>query len=207
VGLSDLLQAIRMEVALRADVDAFEVSLPLLIEALPQFGLQGYDGIVECVRQGRRLGIIRPSTRLRIEAPEIPRELLIPLPKDSVLCRQPHYPTQTSSDKPIEGGKPVEAGKPIKSDKQSGPNIEVHPDRDRIVAILREREALLRTAARQEKAKEPLPRPKAVSTKSKAETTNVSLARVVPRPISPVQPDASIVRPPWTFLRPLLASA
>jgi hypothetical protein len=32
--------------------------LPLLIEALPQFGLQGHDGIVECVRQGRRLGSV-----------------------------------------------------------------------------------------------------------------------------------------------------
>src|SRR5947209_8822630 len=78
--IAQVLQAIRMEVALRADVDAFEVSLPLLIEALPQFGLQGHDGIVECVRQGRRLGIIRPSTRLRIQAPEISREYLIPLP-------------------------------------------------------------------------------------------------------------------------------
>jgi hypothetical protein len=67
------------------------VSLPLLFEALPQFGLQGRDGIVECVRQGRRLGIIRPSTRLRIQAPEIPAEQLLPLPQGTLLCRQPCY--------------------------------------------------------------------------------------------------------------------
>ena len=36
--IAQVLQAIRMEVALRAEVDAFDVSLPLLIEALPQFG-------------------------------------------------------------------------------------------------------------------------------------------------------------------------
>jgi hypothetical protein len=36
--IAQVLQAIRMEVALRAHVDPFEVSLPLLIEALPQFG-------------------------------------------------------------------------------------------------------------------------------------------------------------------------
>ena len=68
--IAQMLQALRMEVALRAEVDPFDVSLPLLFEALPQFSSAGYDGIVECVRQGRRLGIIRPSTRLRIQAPE-----------------------------------------------------------------------------------------------------------------------------------------
>ena len=83
--IAQVLQAIRMEVALRAQVDVFEVSLPLLLQALPQFDLQGPDGIAKCVRQGRRLGIIRPSTRLSIQAPEILPEQLIPLPKDTVL--------------------------------------------------------------------------------------------------------------------------
>src|SRR5260370_27392227 len=62
--IAQVLQSIRMEVAFRAEVDPFDVSLPLLIEALPQFVLQGRDVIVEGVRQGRRLGIILPSTRL-----------------------------------------------------------------------------------------------------------------------------------------------
>jgi hypothetical protein len=103
--IAQVLQGSRMEVALRAEVAPFEVSLPLLIEALPQFGSQGRDGMVECVRQGRRLGIIRPSTRLHIQAPEIPRDLLIPLPKDTpfvgsltTIARpaQPHRSHQTS---------------------------------------------------------------------------------------------------------------
>lgn len=186
--IAQVLQAIRLEVALRAEVDPFEVSLPLLIEALPQFGSQGRDGIAECVRQGRRLGIIRPSTRLRIEAPEIPPEQLIPLPKDSVLCRQPHYPHQTSS------------GKTLPSDKQSIPQIQVHPERDRIVALLMQREASISAQARQAKAK-----PKTVSTTT--ETMEGSTARAALRPMAPVQPDPSIVRPPWTFLQPLVASA
>ena len=103
--IAQVLQAIRMEVALRADVDAFEVSLPLLIEALPQFGSQGHDGIVECVHQGYRLGIIRPSTRLRIQAPEIAPEHLIPLPQGTVLCRQPCYRHEKNPDKPINSNK------------------------------------------------------------------------------------------------------
>src|SRR5207244_10782276 len=105
--IAQVLQAIRMEVALRADVDAFEVSLPLLIEALPQFSLQGRDGIVECVRQGRRLGIIRPSTRLRIQAPEIPRQDLIPLPRETVLSRQPCYHDQADRDKETSSATPM----------------------------------------------------------------------------------------------------
>src|SRR5436190_17034681 len=72
--IAQVMQALRMEVALPAEVDPFDVSLPLLFEALPQFSAAGQDGIVECVRQGRRLGIIRPSTRLRIQATEILRE-------------------------------------------------------------------------------------------------------------------------------------
>jgi len=122
--IAQILQAIRKEVALRADVDAFEVSLPLLLEALPQLG--GYDGVVcACVRQGRQLGIIRPSTRLVIEAPTIPPEQLIPLPKDTVLCRQPQY----SHKKPAR--------------KSTDPEITVHPQRDLLVAILMQREATI----------------------------------------------------------------
>ena len=64
--IAQVLQAIPMEVAGLPEVDAFEVSLPLLIEALPQFALQGRDGMVECVRQGRRLGIIRLLTRVYV---------------------------------------------------------------------------------------------------------------------------------------------
>jgi hypothetical protein len=122
--IAQVLQAIRMQVALRADVDAFEVSLPLLLEALPQLG--GQDGVVcACVRQGRQLGIIRPSTRLVIEAPMIPLEQLIPLPKDTVLSRLPHY----SRKKPAR--------------KRTDPKITVHPQRDLLVAILTQREATL----------------------------------------------------------------
>ena len=192
--IAQVLQAIRMEVALQADVDAFEVSLPLLIEALPQFGLQERDGLVECVRQGRRLGIIRPSTRLRIQAPEIPRDQLISLPQGAVLCRQPCYRHESSPDKPISSDKPI------------SPQLEVHPQRDRLVAILRQREAQVKALARQAKALQAA-KPKVVPIKPETDQTQESKARVASRPMPPVQPDPSIARPSWTFLQPLVASA
>jgi hypothetical protein len=90
--IAQILQAIRMEVAFRAEVDAFDVSLPLLIEYLPQFSVAGSDGISACVVQGSRLGIIRPSTRLRVQAPELPASVLVPLPAGTVLWYPPRYP-------------------------------------------------------------------------------------------------------------------
>ena len=177
------MQALRMEVALRAEVDPFDVSLPLLFEALPQFSSQGKDGIVECVRQGRRLGIIRPSTRLRIQAPEIPPEQLIPLPQGTVLCRQPCYRQEKSPDKLTRSSKP------------NAPEIEVHPQRDRLVAILRQREAQIKALARQVKV-EQIPKPKIVPPKPQADHTHLSKAKVAETPMPVVQPDPSIARPP-----------
>ncbi len=191
--IAQVLQAIRMEVALRAEVDAFDVSLPLLIEALPQFSLQGRDGIVECVRQGRRLGIIRPSTRLRIQAPQIPQEDLIPLPRQTVLCRQPCYRDEANPDKET------------RSDKPMSPQIEVHPQRDRLVEILRQREAHIKAAARQIDKAEQSAQSKAMPIKPKADQKHVPKATVTASKRPPVQPDPSIVRPSWTFLQPLVA--
>jgi hypothetical protein len=189
--IAQVLQAIRMEVALRAGADPFEVSLPLLIEALPQFGLQGRDGIVECVRQGRRLGIIRPSTRLRIQAPEIPQEHLIPLPQQTVLCRQPCYREEANLDKETS------------SDKPMSPQIEVHPQRDRLVEILMQREAQIKAATRRANKTEQTAQPKAKLIKADQEKVPKATITVSKRP--PVQPDPSIVRPSWIFLQPLVA--
>lgn len=88
---AQILQAIRMEVAFRAQVDAFEVSLPLLIDYLPQFSAHGRDGISECVRQGRTLGLIRPSTRTTVQAPDLAPTALLPLPAETILWCPPHY--------------------------------------------------------------------------------------------------------------------
>jgi hypothetical protein len=192
--IAQVLQALRMEVALRAEVDPFDVSLPLLFEALPQFSSQGHDGIMECVRQGRRLGIIRPSTRLRIQAPEIPPEQLIPLPQGTVLCRQPCYRQEKSPEKPTSSNKP------------NATEIEVHPQRDQLVAILRQREAQIKARTRQAKV-EQIPKPKTIPIPPKADRAKQTKAKVAMTPMPAVQPDPSIARPPWVWSQPLGASA
>lgn len=91
VIIAQILQALRLEIAGRAGVDPFEVSLPLMIEYLPQFAARGLDPVEAFLTNAREVGFIRPSPRTRIQAPDIPPEELVPLPPDIVLERTPRY--------------------------------------------------------------------------------------------------------------------
>jgi len=85
------------------------------------------------------------------------------------------------------------------------PQIEVHPQRDRLVEILRQREAQIKAAARQANQAEQTVQPKAGPIKPKADQEKVPKATVTASKRPPVQPDPNIVRPSWTFLLPLIA--
>jgi hypothetical protein len=89
--ISQILQGIRKEVAARAEVDVFEVSMPLLVEAVVRFAERGIDPIEAVVERGRFARIIRPSRRLKIRAPEIPPEQIVSLPEGIVLRRRARY--------------------------------------------------------------------------------------------------------------------
>lgn len=89
--LSQILQALRLEIAGRAGVDPFEVSMHLLVEYAPRLAAQGQDPVAVLVERGREAGFIRPSTRTQIHAPLIPPEKIVPLPPDLVLVRKPRY--------------------------------------------------------------------------------------------------------------------
>lgn len=54
--IAQILQALQMEIAARAQADPFEVSLALMVQYLPQFAYIGQDPIKLFVEQGRRLG-------------------------------------------------------------------------------------------------------------------------------------------------------
>jgi len=91
------------------------------------------------VHQGRRLGLIRPSSRLQVQAPLIPSTHLIPLPQGSLRCRQPF------------SGKPKN---PVAVSDE--PALPPDPARDRVVAWLVKREAEL--LARTRPARPPIPK-------------------------------------------------
>ncbi|OQA12659.1 MAG: Transposase DDE domain protein [Chloroflexi bacterium ADurb.Bin360] len=89
--ISQILQALRMEIAGRATVDPFDVSMQLLIRYLPTLAADGTDPIALFVQRGRFARFIRPASRLKATAPDIPFHLLSPPPPDLVLTRSPRY--------------------------------------------------------------------------------------------------------------------
>jgi len=89
--IAQILHALQVEIAGRAGVDVFDVSLQLLVEYAPRCAADGDDVVTIFVERGRALGFIRPSTRLRPRAPVIASELITPCPPDLILVRQPRY--------------------------------------------------------------------------------------------------------------------
>jgi Transposase DDE domain len=89
--IAQIFQALRLEIAARAGVDLFDVSLPLLIRYLPQFARDGRDPIAVIVATGGGAGLFRPARRVRIQAPALAPDRLIPAPPDLGLVRTPRY--------------------------------------------------------------------------------------------------------------------
>ena len=89
--IAQILQAVRLEIAARARVDLFEVSLPLLVQEAPRLAAAGRDPVEVFVTEGRRFGFIRPSRRTRVHTPTIDLAQIIPRPPEMVLLRTPRY--------------------------------------------------------------------------------------------------------------------
>ena len=93
--IAQVLQALQLEIAGRAGVDPFDVSLALLVEYAPRYAYDGIDPVAAFVERGRALGFIRPSRRTVIHAPTIPRHHLTLPPPDLVLIRTPRSADRT----------------------------------------------------------------------------------------------------------------
>ncbi len=107
--IAQVLQALRLEIAGRAGVDPYEVSLPLLVEYLPFFAARGVDPVVVFVEQGRALRFIRPSSRTRIVAPDPPPADLDRPPPDLTLSRTPRYAQRKCRARPTPPQSPTAA--------------------------------------------------------------------------------------------------
>lgn len=86
--IAQILQALQMEIAGRAKVDPFEVSLALLVQYLPRWAYTGQDPVQVFVEKGRLLKMIRPSRRTKIYAPQIKESEIAPAPLTLVLKRK-----------------------------------------------------------------------------------------------------------------------
>lgn len=88
--IAQILQAFRLEVAARAAVDIFAVSLPLLVRYLPVFAARGADPVAAVVERGRLAGFIRPSRRIVIHTPDPPLAYAVSI-ADVPILRTPRY--------------------------------------------------------------------------------------------------------------------
>ncbi|HSM26040.1 MAG TPA: IS4 family transposase [Anaerolineaceae bacterium] len=87
--IAKILHGIQMEIASKAGVDPFDVSLPLIVDYLPKWN--DIDFIALIVEKGREGGFIRPSRRIRIKTPEIDMSEYVAPPPDLILERTPRY--------------------------------------------------------------------------------------------------------------------
>jgi hypothetical protein len=74
-----------------AGVPVEEVSLALLVQYLPSYAAAHDDAITPFVADGRALGFIRPSRRIKHQAPTLTPEQLIPPLPDLVTTQKPRY--------------------------------------------------------------------------------------------------------------------
>ena len=89
--LAQLLHAFQVELAARAEVDPFDVSLALLTRYVPRLLAQGEDPIAFLLVYGRAMGVIGPSTRKHIQAPVVPLQEVSYPPPELIQPRQAHY--------------------------------------------------------------------------------------------------------------------
>jgi len=101
--ISQVLQALRLEIAGRAAVDVYDVSLPLLVQWVPQLAYSGVDPVAFFVERGRAAGFIRPSRRTRAQAPIVPPSLIAPIPDGLVLARSPRYANRKCGPRAFKG--------------------------------------------------------------------------------------------------------
>ncbi len=87
--ISQILHALQLEIAAKAQVDPFDVSLPLLVEYLPAWS--DVDFVALVVERGRATGFIRPSRRIRIQTPPVDQQMYCPIPPDLRLVHEPRY--------------------------------------------------------------------------------------------------------------------
>lgn len=80
--LSHLVYALRERIAMAADCDPFEVSVPLLVELLPRLCSPSPLQLEQLVPSGRQMGLLRANPRLELTVPQVELSCYQPAPPD-----------------------------------------------------------------------------------------------------------------------------
>jgi hypothetical protein len=101
--LAQLFHGLQVQLAAQEGVDPFEISLDLMVEVVPQLLQRGIAPLPYLRRWGRELGLIRPSTRLRVQVPFIDATWITPAPPEAL---QPREKTRYAQRKCEPGPRP-----------------------------------------------------------------------------------------------------
>lgn len=92
--LAQVLHGLHLALSVQLGLkDPFDLSLELLLKEVPFVRAQGLDLLTYLSEQGTRIGVVRPCTRVKIEAPHLPLASLSFPPADLVRWRTPRYKT------------------------------------------------------------------------------------------------------------------
>lgn len=80
--LSHIIYALRERIALAADCDPFEVSVPILVELLPRLSSPSTLQLEQLIQAGRHMGLLRANPRLALSIPQVDCSCYQPAPPD-----------------------------------------------------------------------------------------------------------------------------
>lgn len=102
--LAHIVYALRERIALAANCDPFEVSVPMLVDLLPQLGSRPTLRLEQIVQAGHQCGLLRASPRLELSVPQVEISCYQPVPPDvprqrpgrapSPRCTRPQKPSK-----------------------------------------------------------------------------------------------------------------
>jgi len=85
--LAQLVHGLQVQLAVQEGVEPFDVSIELLVELVPRLLHRGIAPLSALGRRGREVGLIRPSTRLRVHVPFVDATWITPAPPEALRPR------------------------------------------------------------------------------------------------------------------------
>jgi hypothetical protein len=86
--LAQLFHGLQVQLAAQEGVDPFDVSIDLLVEVVPHLLQRGIAPLSALGCRGRKLGLIRPSSRLQVQVPWVDASWITPAPPEALRPRE-----------------------------------------------------------------------------------------------------------------------
>lgn len=86
--LAQVFHGLQVQLAAQEGVDPFDVSIEVLVDLVPRLLLHGIAPLPYLGRVGRAVGLIRPSTRLRVQVPLVDATWITPAPPEALRPRE-----------------------------------------------------------------------------------------------------------------------